>query len=218
VIATTSSLPGAARRLTDASAQDSIRVSQHLFRVLLDALANPGTVRPLVVHPLVAQTGASFNPWLASVLVTLLDHEVSLHVDGDAALGEFLQRRTRVALADAGSASFVVASVATMPDDLPEQLRQGSLAYPDDGATLLLEVPGFAPEESAGLDLRLIGPGIEGERMLHVSGLPAAFLESRDRANAGYPMGIDVLLFDASGNVVGLPRTTGVVVAGKDVN
>jgi alpha-D-ribose 1-methylphosphonate 5-triphosphate synthase subunit PhnH len=211
-------MPGAAQPLPGAAAQDPVRVNQHLFRVVLDALANPGTVRPLIVHPLVARTGQLFNPWLASVLVTLLDHEVSLHVDGDPTLGEFLHRRTRVALTDAGSASFVVASAAAMPADLPERLRVGSLAYPDDGATFLLEVDGFGPESPAGIDLRLTGPGIEHERMLHVTGLPAAFVESRARSNVGYPMGIDVLLFDGSGNVVGLPRTTDVAVAVKDVN
>lgn len=213
--------PGAARPLPVGAEQDPVRASQHLFRVVLDALANPGTIRPLVVHPQVAQSGEPFSPWLASALVTLLDHEVSLHVvegQSHAGLGPFLQRRTRVAFAEAGSAAFVVAHGASMPSDLPERARRGSLAYPDDGATLVIEVASFEPDAAGSIGLHLTGPGIEHERTLHVAGLAIEVIESRARANAGYPMGVDLLLVDGAGQVVGLPRTTQVTVAAKDVN
>lgn len=207
--------PGAARPPVDAIRRDPVRASQHIFRVVLDALANPGSVQQAIVHPRLLAEEAIASPYLASVLLTLLDHEVSLHVapgPGAAELGELMARRTRTALVDAGSADFVVADAARLENGLPERLRRGSLEFPDDGATLLVDVQTLDQNEAGSLELTLTGPGIESVQRLRLAGLPAAFFHSRDRAVAQYPMGIDLILIDGQGRVAGLPRTTGVTI------
>lgn len=210
--------PGAARTLPGGALRDPVRASQHIFRVVLDALANPGTVQPGIVHPRLLPEPAFANPYAVSLLLTLLDHEVSLHVapGPDAAtVADFLARRTRVALTDAGLpdlAAFVTAQAESIDNGLPERLRRGSLEYPDDGATLVVDVPSLDQGETGSLELTLTGPGIASVRRLRLSGLSPAFFQSRNRAVAQYPMGIDLLLIDRAGRVVGLPRTTDLTI------
>jgi alpha-D-ribose 1-methylphosphonate 5-triphosphate synthase subunit PhnH len=210
--------PGAARAGTDATTRDPVRASQHVFRVTLDALGNPGSVQHLIVHPRLLAEDAIVNPYVASVLLTLLDHEVTLHVapgpdaPGLAGLADLMVRRTRTTLVDAGSADFAVATSASLEPGLPETLRRGSLEYPDDGATLVVDVPSLDQAEAGSLELTLAGPGIESVRRLRLAGLPAAFFHARNRAVAHYPTGIDVVLIDRTGRLVGLPRTTGISI------
>lgn len=206
--------PGSALPPAEETRRDPVRASQYIFRVLLDALANPGTIRPLIVHPLIAADASSVQPYIASLLVTMLDHEVSLHIaqaDDADALRDLVVRRTRVAMALASDADFVVAA-ADMDSSLPEQLKRGSLEFPDDGATLVVRVPSLTDPDVTGLNLALRGPGIPETRSLRVSGIGAGTIESRNHAVANYPTGIDLLLTDDAGMVAGIPRTTVITI------
>lgn len=189
-----------------------VRDTQVTFRVVLDAMARPGTVRQLPV----AARDAPVNPWLAAVLVTLLDHEVSLAIepfDGSEALERFVRQRTAVAPAAVDAADFVVASADRLDPRLPVRLRQGTLAYPHDSATLLLLVPSLGEAPSgAGVKLDLAGPGVPRGHSVRISGLDPALFEARDEV-AEYPCGIDLILVDPSGRVAALPRTTAVQLA-----
>jgi len=195
---------------------EPVRDTQVTFRVLLDAMARPGTVKQLPV----AARDAPVNPWLTAVLVTLLDHEVSLAVepfDGDEDLERFVRQRTAVASATVEGADFVVASSDRLDPRLPVRLRQGTLAYPNDSATLLVLVATLdqspTPAAAGGLVLDLAGPGVPAGHRVRIGGLDPALFEARDDV-AEYPCGIDVILVDPDGRVCALPRTTAIQVAG----
>ena len=194
---------------------EPVRDTQVTFRVLLDAMARPGTVKQVPV----AARDAPVNPWLAAVLVTLLDHEVSLAVepfDGADALERFVRQRTATAPATADQADFVVASADRLDPDLPLRLRQGTLAYPNDSATLLVLVPTLdqaASPDAARLMLDLAGPGVPAGHRVRIGGLDPALFEARDEV-AEYPCGIDVILVDPAGRICAFPRTTAIQVAG----
>jgi alpha-D-ribose 1-methylphosphonate 5-triphosphate synthase subunit PhnH len=169
----------------------------------------------LAVSPALAGSPSPGNPWTITLLLMLLDHEVSLsleHATGAGEIGDFIVKRTRTSLTTADAADFVLADAARLDPELPLVLRRGSLHYPDDSATLILEVPALSDDASGGLRLRLAGPGIDGERALSIGGVSPAFFAARDQANAGYPTGIDVLFVDSTGRIAGLPRTTRVTV------
>lgn len=190
---------------------DPIRAAQHTFRTLLTALSTPGSVHSLSVHPVVAQAGPVGNPWLASALLALLDHEVSLAVAPGSrrdALVDLLHRRTRTALASLEQADFVVGDLASLDPALPERIKRGSLHYPDDSATLLLEVDHLAPTARAGAEVTVRGPGVAGERVVWLPGITDAVLAAREQAVRHYPMGIDLFAIDGAGQVMGLPRTS----------
>jgi len=190
---------------------EPVRDAQRTFRVLLDAMARPGTVKQLPV----AARDAPVNPWLAAALITLLDHEVSLAVqpfDGADAVELFVRQRTAVAPASADHADFVVASWDGLDPGLPLTLRQGSLAYPNDSATLVVLVPPLDQDRQDGVLLGLAGPGVPAGHTLRVGGLPPALFSTRDAA-AEYPCGIDLILVDPAGRVAALPRSTAIRVA-----
>lgn len=82
------------------------------------------------------------------------------------------------------------------------------MLYPDQAATLFVGCAlGNAEAGESPTILKLTGPGIQGERYFRVSGLPAEFWALRERA-ARFPLGWDVFLVDATGKVIGLPRST----------
>lgn len=191
------------------AAFEPVHDTQRTFRVLLEAMARPGTVMQLPV----AADGAPVSPWLAAVLVTLVDQDVSLAVtafDGSDALERFVRQRTAVGSAALDRAEFVVATATDLDPQLPWQLCHGTLEYPNDGATLLLLTSSLAQTSAGGgevSELSLSGPGVPPGHRLCLAGLPAALFAARTEA-AEYPCGIDLILVDPTGRVAALPRST----------
>jgi len=143
-----------------------------------------------------------------------LDHEVSLAVepfDGADALELFIRQRTAAGWASADRADFVVAAWDRLDAGLPLKLRQGSLAYPNDSATLVILVPSLDQASQAGRQLALAGPGVPAGHTFRVGGLTPALFEARDEA-AEYPCGIDLILIDPTGRVAALPRSTAIQI------
>jgi alpha-D-ribose 1-methylphosphonate 5-triphosphate synthase subunit PhnH len=71
------------------------------------------------------------------------------------------------------------------------------------GATIILRVEHLGRGEP----LVLRGPGIQSVKEVACSGLGAAWLCKRQEWNGAFPLGVDMILFDAS-RVIALPRTT----------
>jgi len=181
---------------------EPVLAAQTTFRTVMDAMARPGTVRPLagVAAP------APLSPTAAAIALTLLDYETPFWLDAPlAAAGEvarFISFHTGARVTgdpvDAAFA-FVAAPGAAPPF---AHFAQGSLEYPDRSTTVVLQVAQLA--EGAGMVLR--GPGILGTRRLAASPLPADFLAQLADNRARFPRGLDILL--ASPNAVaGLPRS-----------
>lgn len=160
------------------------------FAALMWALARPGTVHRMP------------EPGLAPVALALVDGECRVHA-ADPALAAIIAG-TGARAAPAAEADHVFAAAGAVPS--PDRLCRGSALYPDDGATLVVEV-----QIGSGSALRLAGPGIETEARIAVEGLPAAFWSGRAAA-CRYPEGIDIFLIDGA-RVIGLPRSTTVEVA-----
>jgi alpha-D-ribose 1-methylphosphonate 5-triphosphate synthase subunit PhnH len=60
--------------------------------------------------------------------------------------------------------------------------------------------------------MALTGPGINGLCSLRLDGLHADWLEQRAGWVATFPLGVDILFFDAK-RIVALPRTTHAAIA-----
>jgi alpha-D-ribose 1-methylphosphonate 5-triphosphate synthase subunit PhnH len=181
---------------------EPVLAAQATFRVVMDAMARPGTIRRLagVAAP------APLSATAAAIALTLLDYETPFWLDAPlAASGEvarFISFHTgaRVTSDPAEAAfAFVAAPAATPPF---ASFAQGSLEYPDRSTTLVLQVAHLADGE--GLVLR--GPGIAGTRRLAASPLPADFLDQLADNRARFPRGVDVLLA-APDAIAGLPRS-----------
>lgn len=179
---------------------DPVHDAQAAFRALLEATARPGTVVSLP-QP---ETPPPLPPAAAAIALALCDGDTPLWLDDRLAstpVREWLRFHAATPLvADPSLAAFAFACGDAAPFDA---LATGTDEAPERSATLILSVEAFG----MGRPLRLAGPGIAGETLLRVSGLPNRFAAWRARNLALYPRGVDVVLVSGT-EAAALPRTT----------
>jgi alpha-D-ribose 1-methylphosphonate 5-triphosphate synthase subunit PhnH len=184
-------------------AQDLAGESQRVFRCLLQAMAEPGTIVSAATK---LQCPAPLGQAQGVVALTLLDHETPIWLSPRLripAVQAFLRFHTGAPLVeDPSSASFALAdSVADLP--ALDLFNLGSDESPERGATLIVETALIAA--TSGLELR--GPGIPNERKLELWGVPDAFWLARAQVCAFVPRGLD-FIFTSGDSLTALPRTT----------
>lgn len=175
---------------------DPVTEAQSCFRLVLQAMSHPGSIITL------AQTVAAppLAPATASVLLTLVDAEVSLWLDDSlAASWDWLAFHAGVVrAASTETAAFLCAT--TLPT--LDSLHAGTDANPEAGATVILQVPAL----DGGPRRTIYGPGLEAPLTITPQGLPKDFVKQWQRNHERFPCGIDLLL--CSGNAVcALPRS-----------
>lgn len=172
-----------------------------VFRALLDAMARPGTIMPVmpVRNPPGGLDGAA-----AAVCLCLADLDTPLWLDpalrGAAA---WLRFHTGCRLAD-GPESAAFAVVAD-PGQLPDlaAFSQGDPDYPERSTTIIVQVPQLV----AGEGWVMSGPGIDGTARLAAAGFDPGFRAVWRDNNDRFPCGVD-LVVTAGTCVAALPRTT----------
>jgi alpha-D-ribose 1-methylphosphonate 5-triphosphate synthase subunit PhnH len=177
--------------------------AQRAFRMVLDAMARPGRV---VGIDLVPAGPPPLDPATAAVMLTLVDGDTPLWLDGAAATGAAMDYARfhcgcRLASRPQEASFAVIANVAQMPP--LAAFPAGSDEYPDRSATLILQLPSLF----GGRPLTLAGPGIRHGAQLAVAGLPAAFPHWLEENHAMFPRGVD-LIFTSGRQLAALPRST----------
>ncbi len=196
--------------------------TQHVFRQLLTAMSEPGRVvaippwSPPDESPLVSAP-------LASIAMTLLDNHVTFATGGrgQKALAAALQTLTWAKAAEPGNfADYVFIHEPSDPREIQSFLSPlfaGTLLNPDKGALITILLSRVQPLDMvdyhgvSGTATRVLimsGPGIPGTRLVAVSGLGEDWIRGREELGRDYPMGVDLLLVDHEGNLVGVPRHT----------
>ncbi len=169
------------------------REQRRIFRQLLAATAQPGTVRGLAADLGGLPAAVAVTAVLADAATTLADPG-DLLVDGDRA--RIGARMTALAQAD-----FVLLDGAEPPPETAP--RCGSLLSPELGATVILACTALG----GGLRLRLSGPGIVGGNILLVAGIHPGWWPARNHWCEAFPCGVDLLLCDRE-SVAAIPRST----------
>lgn len=180
--------------------------SQAVFRNLLLAMANPGTIAAAGINN---SCPGRITPGAGALLLTLLDFETVLWADLDTDTPEiqWLHFHTGTRLAHATDrAGFALFTDGEKLMD-PGRFNPGTAASPDRSTTLVVQVRGMGQ----GPQLRLTGPGIEKETFIRLAGITTAFWENRAMVNQAYPAGIDMVFVHAR-RFIALPRTTKVTV------
>lgn len=173
---------------------------QASFRVLLHAMARPGTVGKIAPH----EQGGPFAPAVA-LLESLLDHEVSFAVLPDQVVArEPLLRYTGSRIFPAEQADFLLCHGPGIVRGL-QVARLGDLEYPDRSATVVALVTSVG---TTGERLTLSGPGISGEIDVWVDGFTIEHQRLFVKRNAVVPNGVDVVLVAPDGHFTCLPRYT----------
>ena len=180
---------------------DPVRDSQMIFRAVLDVMARPGQIATL---PALAERQDRLAPASTMICLALIDHETPLWLDESLmipGITGYLRFHTGAPLASSPSQASV--AVLDGPSTSLTRFKTGSDTYPENGATVIIQVPGL----SASGPLTLSGPGVDGEAGFGVEGLPDSFWKEREAVNAGFPRGVDLILC-AGDKIAALPRTT----------
>jgi alpha-D-ribose 1-methylphosphonate 5-triphosphate synthase subunit PhnH len=167
--------------------------SARAFRIAMQAMARPGTIREIA-----GPATAGLSQATATLLLVLADRTTPVLLAGRATEArDWLTFHTGAPVAERpADAQF---AVGAWPDLGPiEAYPAGTPDYPDRSTTLIVELAALSHEEGP----RLTGPGIETEASLL---LPDAAALARNAAR--YPLGVDLFLC-AGGRVAGLPRST----------
>lgn len=184
---------------------DPVFEAQATFRAAMDALARPGRTERVKG---VAAAPEPLSPVAAALLLTLADHETTVHLDAVLAatpsVAAWLRFHTGTRIAPAPAAATF--AVLTGPETLADlsAYAVGTDAYPDRSTTLVVQVPHLGKGRTHVLN----GPGIRGEARL-VADLPAGFVDAWAANRALFPRGVDVFLC-GPGHVVGLPRSVAI--------
>ena len=161
-----------------------------VFDALLWALSRPG-----LLHNLSEQGEAQ-------IMEALIDRECRAFCSDSAMMTTTLQTGAEITPLEVADYAFLgeVHDASALRD-----VAQGSDLYPDAGATIVIRA-----DLSNGQALRLTGPGVDGDVLINVGGLPSGFWETRADVMR-YPMGFEMFLIDED-QIIGVPRSTIVVV------
>lgn len=188
---------------------DPVLDSQACFRVVLDAMAQPGRISALAAGrtPLDLVVPKPLQPAMAGLCLTLLDLDTSLWLDTAAAASEALRRYLAFhcgcpIIATPADADFALVTDSRAMPPLAA-FRQGSAEYPDRSTTILMQVDHLTNDDGAILH----GPGIEDSRRFAAAPLATDFWAQAQSNRARFPCGVDVI-FAAPAAVAALPRST----------
>jgi alpha-D-ribose 1-methylphosphonate 5-triphosphate synthase subunit PhnH len=186
---------------------DPVSSAQVTFRAILDAMARPGSLRPLTVS---LSPPRPMNRGAAAVALTLCDQDTPVWLDAElrasARVVEWLRFHCGCRLVEEPEqAAFAFASRA---GDIPafERFNIGTADYPDRSTTIVLQVETL----SSAPGLVLTGPGIRDRETLHADPLPSDMVQRLVSNRSLFPRGIDLVLATQDA-VAALPRSVGVV-------
>ena len=181
--------------------RDPAHDNQRIFRAILLTMSHPGTVTVLGNWP---KPPKGLHPAAAAVCLALVDMDTPLWIGptAPADLQTYLRFHCGCPTArKPGNAAFgLILDGNTLPD--LDQFNPGELEYPDRSATLIIQVKSM----DVGKGIRLTGPGIQGDTLLHVDGLHTDFWQALQRNSQRFPLGFDVILATQT-EIVSLPRT-----------
>ena len=182
-------------------------LTQNTYSIILQAMCHPGRVYQLSANDNPA--GAGNTDGLMSVLLTLLDHEVTFFLlgsDADHMEAEIFEL-TRSTVSDIGSADFIIITDGNSGGELLKANR-GSLDYPDAGATVIYVIDSLGDRSNGKSHIVLKGPGIRDGLEIYVGGRVKDELLCIKEANAEFPLGVDCIFIDKSDKIMCIPRST----------
>ena len=190
---------------------DEAMGSQQVFRAVLRALSRPGEAVELI-HD--AQVGSQGHASSAGVLLALLDPDCRVWFSASLRSTDvpvWLRFHTGCeVVTDASVAHFL-----WFHQDDPllnfSGLANGTDSYPDQSATVIVDIATASAQPDDCPALSLSGPGIETSVSLAVPGLSSASFEVLLEGLSGnatrFPRGVDVLLAGPT-QITGLARST----------
>lgn len=192
----------------DGGLSDPVSGTQLVFRLVMDAMARPGTVHPV---PVLTQPPKPLYPVTGAVISTLADADTPIWLDPALAkagdVRDWIVFHTGAPVTQHQSeASFAVVAAPKTLSAL-NGFALGSQEYPDRSTTIILQVDTLAE----GPMLEFEGPGIDGRMPLRADPLPQHFAAQWRANRSAFPRGVDLILA-APDSVAALPRSARLIV------
>lgn len=181
---------------------DMVHDGQHVFRELLQAMANPGQIRDINKE---ASAFAGDQRAMLALGCTLLDNEEKMYIEKNPRLAEALHSLTLCRESALEEADFVFLSSEMNFGSLEQVFRHvkhGTYADPHDSATIVL----FTNDMDGDEVMTLQGPGVDGERSLMIASYVKQVVQLLNRQQIEYPLGIDLIFCDPKGQLLAVPR------------
>ncbi len=178
--------------------------TQHVFRTIMRAMANPGAIHRL--GDFASTPGTDGVQLLAD---TLLDQEVTFCVIGDHRASELedrLYERTKSRITDLSLADFIIVTGGGKGRLLAA--NRGTPEYPDRGSTVLFGVDSLIEGSPSDFSVHLSGPGIPGERYVKIHGIAPDMIRHLRELNSEYPLGVDSIFVDNKDCITCIPRSS----------
>lgn len=181
---------------------DFVKDTQQVFRMLLQALANPGRV-----YSIEKQAAGFTHPWKEQLAIgcTLLDNETTYYVEKTEVLHTSLAELTLAEPVKIEEAQYIfLTSLINYVnwENLLKGVRRGTLADPQQSATIFVYTDTFEGTQEVDLE----GPGIDGVYTRNMPEYMYRLLLTRQEINFEYPCGVDVYFVNGAGEIMGFPR------------
>jgi alpha-D-ribose 1-methylphosphonate 5-triphosphate synthase subunit PhnH len=189
--------------------------TQNTYRTILQSMCHPGRVYHLFCEcsersELESSLPCPISPeGLFSVLLTLMDNEVSFFIYGDEAvhMEVAICEATGSAATGIASADFIIIPGGKSCGELLKA-KSGSVEYPDTGATAIFVIDTLENRNNGGNNVVLKGPGIEDYIEMSAGPLLKGEFSRIKEVNAEFPLGIDCIFIDKSDRIMCIPRST----------
>lgn len=186
---------------------DPVLDSQAVFRLVLDAMAKPGTVHS--VSDFLTDIPLGLHRATAACLLCLADYETPVFLPQwlqNSAVKGFLAFHTGAPVTDKPEeAAFAVVEGDSHESRLSD-FAPGDDRYPDRSATLLVQCALL----EGGERILVEGPGIKTRKTIAPSDLRHDFWLEVDANHALYPRGVDLILCSGD-RLMALPRSTRII-------
>lgn len=177
--------------------------SQNVFRLLLDALSQPGKIFHLPAE-LVTRI-----PVVEIPLLALLGYDTPFALVGaDASREQLVARATSGRISDSSAAGYL--GVCDSRSELfPLGFCLGTPMRPDTAAQVSVQVSGiFTAATESTATLHISGPGVESVNHVMCDGAASGELEFLLRRDWKAPRGLDMWIVGVDGSFIGIPRTS----------
>jgi len=182
---------------------DLVYDSQKIYRLILEAVSNPGSI--VNIKKYADKLFGTFPVFLA-VAMTFLDNEVSFNTCENQTLSDEIASLTLARNMNIEEADFIFAGNHSVIEKAIINAKYGTLSDPQKSATVIVQNNGISA-----VCLILSGPGIDGEAEVMVTQTVKDAVTIRDAQNYEYPQGIDLLFMSGSGELLAIPRLVKVV-------
>jgi len=177
--------------------------SQNVFRLLLDALSQPGKIFHLPAE-LVTRI-----PVVEIPLLALLGYDTPFALVGaDISREQLVARATSGRISDPSVAGYL-GVCDSRSELLPMGFSLGTPMRPDAAAQVSVQVSGiFTAATESTATLLISGPGVESVNHVMCDGAASGELEFLLRRDWTAPRGLDMWIVGVDGSFIGIPRTS----------